>query len=128
MLRACHDVLPVGVHPFRYARVFGIYHANVYFGDHFESHPERIDFLFVRWFKHDPEWQGGPGSCRLDHLSWVPGHSTSAFGFLDPACVVRACHLIPAFAQGLTTHLLGPSQMWDSRSGDWVNYYISRSA
>jgi hypothetical protein len=126
MLRAGHNALPVGAHPFWYARVLGIYHANVYFGDRFESHPQRIDFMFVRWFKYDLTWQGGPGNRRLDRLSWVPGHSSRAFGFLDPACVVRACHLVPEFARGLTTCLLGPSQMRDLPSGDWANHYVSR--
>jgi hypothetical protein len=87
----------------------------------------QIEFLFVHWFRHDLKWQGGPGSCRLDHLSWVLGHSTSAFGFLDPAHIVQACHLILTFAWGLTTCLLGPSQMRDLPSGDWASYYVSRS-
>ena len=127
MLRAGRDALPVGGHPFSYARVLGIYHANVYFGDRFESRPERMDILFVRWFKCDPTWQGGPGNRRLGRLSWVPGHSSRVFGFLDPAHVLRACHLIPAFARGLTTCLLNLSQMRDLPSGDWANYYVSRS-
>ncbi|KAH8984066.1 hypothetical protein EDB86DRAFT_2750235, partial [Lactarius hatsudake] len=123
MLRACDDV--PGQHPFWYARVLGIYHANVYFG--LESHPERIEFLFVRWFGHAPDWPGGPAARRLDRVGWVPEHDASgAFGFLDPARVVRACHLIPAFAEGKTTRLLSPSQMRDSQSGDWVHYYVSR--
>jgi len=126
MLRACDDAQ--SQHPFWYARVLGIYHANVYFGECFRSHPERIEFLFVRWFGHDPDCAGGPAAHRLDRIGWVPEHDASgAFGFLDPACVLRACHLIPAFAEGKTTRLLGPSRMRDSQSGDWVNYYVSRS-
>ena len=27
-------------------------------------------------------------------------HRTDAFGFVDPADVLRSCHLIPAFADG----------------------------
>ena len=126
MLNACDDV-PTQ-HPFWYARVFGIYHANVYFGGPLKCRSERVDFFFVRWFGHDPDWKGGPAACRLDRIGWVPEHDNSgAFGFLDPARVIRACHLIPAFSEGKTARLLTPSQMWDSRSGDWVNYYVSRS-
>lgn len=126
MLKACDDV-PTQ-HPFWYARVLGIYHANVYFGGSLKNQSQRIDFFFVRWFGHDPDWKGGPAARRLDRIGWVPEHDASgAFGFLNPAYVVRACHLIPAFSEGKTTRLLSPSNMWDSRSGDWVNYYVSRS-
>jgi len=125
MLKACDDI-PTQ-HPFWYARVLGIYHANVYFGGPLKSQSERVEFFFVRWFGHDPDWNGGPAARRLDRIGWVPEHDASgAFGFLDPARVVRACHLIPAFSVGKTKRLLAPSQTWDSRSGDWVNYYVSR--
>ncbi len=121
MLRACDD----SQHPFWYARVFGIYHANTYFGH--TRRPERVEFFFVRWFGLDPDWKGGPASLRLDRIGWVPENDPSgAFGFVDPARVVRACHLIPAFAHGKTTQLVRSSQTRDTLSGDWVNYYVSR--
>ena len=126
MLKACDDI-PTQ-HPFWYARVLGIYHANVYFGGPLKNRLERIDFFFVRWFGYDPDWKGGPATRRLDRIGWVPEHDASgAFGFLNPAYVVRACHLIPTFSEGKTTRLLASSKMWDSHSGDWVNYYVSRS-
>jgi hypothetical protein len=123
MLRTCDDAS----HQFWYARVIGIYHANVFFGPDFNAQPERVEFFFVRWFGRDPEWQGGPGTCQLDRIGWVPENDPSgAFGFLDPARVIRACHLIPAFCYGKTTRLLSASQARDSSAGDWVNYYVSR--
>ena len=64
---------------------------------------------------------------KLDRIGYVCEDDPSgAFGFLDPALVVRACHLIPAFAYGRTTSLLGPSVARDSLTGDWESYYISR--
>ena len=85
MLRACDDAR----HPFWYARVLGIYHANCYFGLNSSTQPDRMEFLFVRWFGRDPDWQGGPGTCRLDQIGWVPEDDPSgAFGFLDPARVI----------------------------------------
>ena len=123
MLRACDDAR----HPFWYARVLGIYHANVFFGPNFDTQPERMEFFFVRWFGRDPDWQGGPGTRRLDRIGWVPESDPSgAFGFLDPARVIRACHLIPAFVYGKTTGLLSASLARESSAGDWVNYYVSR--
>jgi hypothetical protein len=123
MLRACDNAR----HPFWYARVLGIYHVNCFFGPNSSSQPDRVEFLFVRWFGHDPDWQGGPGACRLDQIGWVAEDDPSgAFGFLNPARVIRACHLIPAFSYGQTARLLSPSQARDFSTGDWVNYYVSR--
>ncbi|KAH9051701.1 hypothetical protein EDB87DRAFT_1571187, partial [Lactarius vividus] len=123
MLRACDDAH----HPFWYAQILGIYHANIYFGPFFGNQPEHVDFLFIRWFGRDPNWQGGPGTCRLDRIGWVPENNPSgAFGFLNLSHVIQACHLIPAFSCGKTTQLLSPSQARDFVMGDWVNYYVSR--
>lgn len=124
MLRACDDAQ----HPFWYARVIGIYHANVFFGHNSGCRLEQVDLLYVRWFGRDPDWKGGPATLRLDRIGWVPEDDPSgAFGFVNPSRVVRACHLIPAFALGKTTRLLRVSQTWDTLSGDWINYYVSRS-
>jgi hypothetical protein len=123
MLKACDGAR----HPFWYARVLGIYHANCYFGPDSSSLPVWMEFFFVRWFRVDPDWQGGPGTCKLDQIGWVPEDDPSgAFGFLDPARVIRACHLIPAFSYGCTAHLLSPSQAREFSTGDWTNYYVSR--
>jgi hypothetical protein len=124
MLRACDN----GHHSFWYARVLGIYHTNVFFGGRPATRSARTyGFFFVRWFGYDPEWQGGPGMCKLDRIGWVPENDPSgAFGFLDPARVIRACHLIPAFTYGKTTDLLALSQARDFSTVDWVNYYVSR--
>jgi len=126
MLKTCDDT-PTQ-HPFWYAQVLGIYHVNIYFGGSLKNQSERINFFFVQWFGHDPDWKGGPATCRLDRIGWVPEHDASgAFGFLNPACVLQACHLIPVFSEGKTISLLAPSKAWDLQSGDWVNYYVSRS-
>jgi hypothetical protein len=112
-------------HPFWYARVLGIFHTNVYYRN--ASKPRRFEFLTVRWFGRDPEWLGGACHLRLDRVGYVPAEDPEAFGFLNPSEVLRACHLIPAFAEGQTTELLGPSIARDDNiHGDWVNYYVMR--
>lgn len=122
MLRACDNAR----HLFWYAHVFGIYHANCFFGPN-SSQPNRVEFLFVQWFGCDPDWQEGPRTCRLDQIGWVSEDDLSgAFGFLDLARVIRACHLIPAFLYGKTLRLLHPSQAQDFSTGDWVNYHVLR--
>ncbi|KAI5833921.1 hypothetical protein K523DRAFT_295015 [Schizophyllum commune Tattone D] len=112
--------------PFWYARVLGIFHANV-FPDQHALEPTRMEFLWVRWYGAEPDWVGGPATLRLDRVGYVPEDDPSgAFGFLDPALVVRACHLIPAFAHGQTASLLTPSIARDHLTGDWESYYVSR--
>ncbi|TFK59842.1 hypothetical protein BDN72DRAFT_780189 [Pluteus cervinus] len=110
-------------HPYWYARVLGIYHAQVFFPG--VSRPKRVDFLYVRWFGRDMEWNGGPRALRLDRLGFVPANDPDAFGFISPSVVIRACHLVPAFALGRTTRLLGNSWARDD-NGDWENYYVMR--
>ena len=113
-------------HPFWYARVLGIFHARV-------THPplsirrHRIPFLFIRWFGQDSEWRSGDKTCRLPRVGFVPFDGEAggpAFGFIDPATVIRGCHLIPAYAYGKTKDLLPPSAYRDP-AGDWVNYYVN---
>jgi hypothetical protein len=115
-------------HRYWYARVLGIFHAKVFYGN--ERKPRRMEFLWVRWFGCDPEWLGGPRPLRLDRIGYVPyGNGDEhgpAFGFVDPQDVLRACHLVPAYSLGLTTDLLGRSSVRDRPDGDWVNYYVMR--
>lgn len=111
-------------HPYLYARVIGIYHANViYTGPGTVGYtPRRVDFLWVRWYNYHKDETPN----RLDQLSFPPITSEGAFGFVDPANVVRSCHIIPRFHQG-KRH---PNGTGFSRlaydSDDWLSYYIGR--
>ena len=70
-----------------------------------------------------PGWR----TKRLLRLGFVPGNDEAAFGFLDPAQVIRAVHLIPAFAWGLTTKYLPPSSIARGEKdpvNDWQLYYV----
>lgn len=117
-------------HPYWYARTLGIYHANVrYVGPGSKSpEPQKMDFLFVRWFGRDPEPQPGWKAKRLIRLGFVPGNSGSAFGFLDPGQVIRAVHLIPAFKWGRVTSKYLPRSLIARGSkdpdSDWQLYYV----
>ncbi|KAK0214739.1 hypothetical protein EDD85DRAFT_782705, partial [Armillaria nabsnona] len=116
------------VHPFWYARVLGIYHANVFYSAEPTFKPWQMEFLWIRWFGLDPKWAGGPSSLCLDCLGYVPENdSLEAFDFLNPSDILCACHLIPCFNLGHTKELLSPSKMRDSFiEGNWINYYINR--
>ena len=67
---------------------------------------------------------GGACHLQLDQIGYVLEEDPEVFGFLDPSKVLRACHLNPAFAEGKTTFLLGPSIAQHGKDGDWVNYYV----
>jgi len=56
-----------------------------------------------------------------------PDAGSPAFGFLDPAQVIREVHLIPCFSEGDTGDLLEPSLAWLPHEGDldWRCYYVN---
>lgn len=113
----------VGTHRFCYARIIGIYHANIqYVGPGLKDYnARRLDFLHVRWFKLEPNAR--QNSAPLDMLQFVPLNSPDAFGFVDPAEVLRGCHLIPAFAKG-QLHLDDTAS--SSVTDQWKYYYINK--
>jgi hypothetical protein len=113
-------------HPFWYARVLGIYHVNViYTGEgNTDFLPRRLEFLWVRWYELEDQL----GVGRLDRLSFLPSSDNHSFGFLDPDDVLRACHVIPVYREGLTCQN-GPGLSCCSQEHDhtdWRSYNISR--
>ncbi|KAH9916588.1 uncharacterized protein BXZ73DRAFT_105780 [Epithele typhae] len=114
--------------PWLYARVLGIYHANVCVpGPRGVQGPERVDFLHVRWFRTDPFTAHGALARRLERIQYISHtEDTPAFGLVDPASVIRVCHLIPAFHHQRTTEYLSASSARDHREGDWRYYYVNR--
>ena len=117
-------------HPYWYARIISIYHTLV----RHESSPDPIpiEFLFVRWYGLDLDRTSRFGwkLRRLPKVGFVPddpNYESPAFGFLDPAQVIRGIHLIPSFAEGLTGDLLEPSFARLEHEGDfdWRCYYVN---
>ncbi|KIY51863.1 hypothetical protein FISHEDRAFT_36186, partial [Fistulina hepatica ATCC 64428] len=121
-------------HKFWYVCILGIFTATVIsYHPRLEAHsrrPQRMEFLWVRWFGIEPDYNEGPRYARLPKIGFVPHDDPWAFGFLHPQCVVRGCHLIPAFCGGRTQDLLPVSTPTVARLGpletdDWTNYYVS---
>jgi hypothetical protein len=118
-------------HQYIYARVLGIYHVNViYTGPGMVDYrAHRMEFLWVRWFQNpdDLPVQTAWTTARLDSLRFPPMSEEEAFGFIDPAHVLRACHLIPSFAVGMRheTRDLGISECAQN-SKDWRQYCVDR--
>ncbi|KAG6912852.1 hypothetical protein DXG01_011578, partial [Tephrocybe rancida] len=117
-----------GEHPYWYARVLGIYHANVfYLGEgNTDYNPQRVEFLWVRWFSCMDGVPSGWKHRRLDRLKFPFLNDEDAFGFLDPSDVVRGCHVIPRFFTGKARDdIRGLSKLANDVS-DYGSYYINR--
>jgi hypothetical protein len=123
MVQAAENERISQAHPFWYARVVRVFHVDFIRTEEFIPRPERMDILWVRWFKRDTAIRSGWKSRRLDRVSFETG--PDALGFLDPANAIRGCHLIPAFAHGRTQRVLGPSIARDEE-GDWRYFYVNR--
>jgi hypothetical protein len=116
-------------HRFLYARVLGIFHANViYTGTGMLDYsPRKLEFLWVRWFQYDGSHSVVWEDRRLDCVRFPPMASEGAFGFVDPRDVLRGCHVMPRFAQG-RLHIDGVGlSRCAADSNDWLYYYIDRS-
>ena len=113
-------------HPFLYAHVIGIFHANIiYTGSGSKDYlPRCLEILWVHWFKV-VDVPAGWEHAALDSLRFVPMSQDDAYRFVDPANVLRGCHLIPAFASG-RMHPDSVSVLQDARDGaDWKYYYVN---
>ena len=117
-----------GAHPFWYARVLRVFHTDVlHVGPASRNRSvQRMEFLWVRWFGVEQNYQSGFHVARLPKIGFVP--DDSAFGFLDPSLVLRGCHLVPAYADGRTSSLLRTVSTTAARlpgeTDDWTNYYV----
>ncbi|KAG8919545.1 hypothetical protein FRC01_001237 [Tulasnella sp. 417] len=92
-------------HPFWYARVLGIYHAFV---------SEEVKGEPSKWSRIDVLWAG-----------FVSLENDGAFGFIHPEEVIRASHIVPAFADGIEQKTIGHSFVQDP-GGDYNYYYIMK--
>jgi hypothetical protein len=117
-------------HPYWYARVLGVFHANVlHLGPQaINRSVQRIEFLWVRWFGQEPGYRAGFREARLPMIGFLPESDPQAFGFLDPSNVIRGCHLLPVFRNGRTSALLSANATAARPIGekdDWTNFYVN---
>ena len=117
-------------HPFLYCHVLGIFHVNVVYNGpgRTDYTPRRLDFLWVRWYDllEPSAYRGKISPYQLDHLTFPPVTDEGAFGFLNPADVLRSCHIIPAFALGRKFEGGEGLSCIAKDSKDWKSYYVSR--
>ena len=113
-----------GPYPWAFARVLGIYHTTVTTRPNLN--PQTYHFLWVRWFKHD-NLPSFATTRKFDHVTFVPHDSNDEepIGFIDPATVIRSCHLIPDFNSG-RTHELMPASIFQDEGGDWKKFCVAQ--
>jgi hypothetical protein len=112
-------------HPWRYAHVLKILHVNAYLASASQETARRIDMLWVQWFETDPDHDFGAPVLRLECLRYLEIASEEAFGMIDPAMVICAVHVEPAFAHGMI-HTTSPSIARNSPGGNWKYHYVGR--
>ncbi|TBU21594.1 hypothetical protein BD311DRAFT_678015 [Dichomitus squalens] len=118
-------------HPYLYARVIGIFHVEAYragesFDGAYDTDTQTIHVLWVRWFDLDPHAPGGFKARRLPRLRW-PALDDDAFGFVSPDQVLRAAHLMPAFAHGQSDVALpgySVARREEDEDLDWKYHYV----
>jgi hypothetical protein len=114
-------------HRYIYGKVLGVYHINVIFigSGMVDYTPLRLEFLWIRWYEPMDQrsaWE----TSTLDRVTFPPMADEHSFGFLDPADVLRGCHVIPSFASGKRHHDgLGMSACAQDKH-DWCEYYVNR--
>ncbi|KAG2072362.1 hypothetical protein BDR04DRAFT_1127678 [Suillus decipiens] len=116
-------------HPFWYAQVLGAFSIQVlHVGpDICNCSPQSMEFLWVWWFGVVPCYRWGIREGCLPKVGFILD-SPSVFGFLDPSIVLRACHLIPCFADGHMDTLLQYSPTVVQLFGevnDWAAFYVN---
>jgi len=116
-------------HPYWYARIIGIFHVMVrHTGPESRSTmPQRVEFLWVRWLGRDLSSPSGWAAKRLPRIGFLDRDDSSAFGFLDPALVIRGVHLIPAFSYGTSQQIPAnsPARHPLDDIEEWNYFYIN---
>jgi hypothetical protein len=112
-----------------YCQLLGVFHARVYrVLDGEATEPEEMSFLWVRWLGEEPGYRPSMKADRLPKVGFVPDYGY-AFGFLDPAHVIRGGYLIPNFESGQTNDLLATREVTLARlptdSSDWTNFFVN---
>ena len=70
-------------HLYWYARVLAIFHVNVRISDRTET--ECMEFLWVHWFRCDPDHEGSFETCRLHCIGLTDSDDPTSYGFLNPS-------------------------------------------
>ncbi|KIM77688.1 hypothetical protein PILCRDRAFT_90994 [Piloderma croceum F 1598] len=88
--------------------------------------PRRMDFVWVRWYQNTGVVPNGWRDDKLDCIKFPSINQDDSFGFVDPADVLRGCHIIPRFSGG-KVHADGKGlSRLAGDAKDWTRYYVNR--
>jgi hypothetical protein len=133
--RSCFVMLAAGDrdsehHPFWYAQVLAVFHVEA-----MERSSEgaarwrRLNVCWVRWMGVVPDFRSGASSKRMDQVGFVESGNDerATFGFISPADIIRAVHLIPSFKDEECDEYL-PAESIVSRKDRliWESYWVNR--
>lgn len=116
------------IHPYLYAKVLGIYHANVSYTGKLPDGTQnltahRVDLVWVQWY----DILESGKEFTLDRLSLRPVTKDDALGFLDPSDIIRSVHLIPQYSLGPPTTTSRAQQSKHVSAEDvWDAFYVNR--
>ncbi|RXW13768.1 hypothetical protein EST38_g12086 [Candolleomyces aberdarensis] len=112
-------------HPYVYAKVLKIFHANASFlgvlpdGSR-RDQLHRLEFLWVRRYAI----QNYNEDISLVQVKPCPLTDADALGFIDPTDVVRGTHLVPRFSRGKSDEV---SSRWSTGGEDfWNAYFVNK--
>jgi hypothetical protein len=114
--------------PYRYARVLGIYHADVSYAGVVAPGGVRYlslaqaEFLWVRWYTTHPS----DDSSSMPRVSFPPITDPGATAFIEPDTVLRACHVIPRFHLGKVNEEGSGLSVMGRDGSDWKEYYVNK--
>ncbi|KAF9029874.1 hypothetical protein BJ165DRAFT_1397314 [Panaeolus papilionaceus] len=121
--------------PYWYARVLGIFHAQIVYMDPITETMQRseLEFLWVRWFGLNSSPRHGWAAKNLPRVGFINERvdRSPAFGFIDPSQVIRAVHLIPDETGGKSRNgLLRPTIARKSSDEhlDWNYFFVNMCA
>lgn len=87
--------------------------------------PQQMEFLWVRWYKPVVQvstWE----SSTLDQVKFLPLNDEHSFDFVDPADILRGCHIIPCFAKRKKHPDGSGVSTCAGDKNDWLEYYMNR--
>ncbi|KAF9254790.1 hypothetical protein L218DRAFT_814666, partial [Marasmius fiardii PR-910] len=115
-------------HPYTYAQVIRIFHANVCLAPSLQTNKilinRCIDFLWAHWYKLNMTCKPGFKAKRMYHLSFPSPNDPRAFGFLSLEDLYK--HLISSFPGHLLAGIptRGSNGKQENEEEDWKYYYI----
>ncbi|KAG1812534.1 uncharacterized protein BJ212DRAFT_1276699 [Suillus subaureus] len=126
VLCAANDVGHQG-HKFVYGNMLGVYHVNViYIGSGMVNYtPLQMEFLWVCWYEPMAQvsaWE----TLTLNQVRFLLMADQYLFNFLDPANVLRGCHIIPCFEKDKRHPEGSGMSACAGDKDDWHAYFINQ--